>query len=196
VPPRRQQQRQRGRVGQRPANRGRWAAAGGGVLLVVLIAAVLFSRNGLSSPGVKLNETQEPPSAAGIHVAEGSVIHYDINPPSSGPHYPTPASWGVYPQALATGTWVHNLEHGGIVVLYQCPTTCAALQAQMQDLFTQTATESQFQERKLVTTPYPGLDHLIRVQAWGWTMPLDSVDTAAINAFYHEHVDKGPEQIP
>lgn len=44
--------------------------------------------------------------------------------------------------------------------------------------------------------PYANLDHLFRVQAWGWTMPLDSVDTASINAFYQEHVNKGPEQIP
>jgi hypothetical protein len=195
-PPRRQEQRQRGRAPQRPPGRSKLAAAGAAILLAIVVVVALIVRNAQSSPGVKLNETRQPPTAGGIHVAEGTSIHYDYNPPSSGPHYPSPASWGVYPQALAPGTWVHNLEHGGIVVLYQCPSSCAALQAQLQALYTQMPFDGQFQEKKVIFTPFPTLDHLLRVQAWGWTMPLDTVDTAAIDAFYREHVNKGPEVIP
>jgi len=162
----------------------------------VLIAAVLITRSVQTKPAVLKGEVQQTPSASGIHVAAGTTIHYDYNPPSSGPHYPTPASWGVYPTALAPGAWVHNLEHGGIVVLYQCPSTCTNVQAQMQSLYTQMPFDGQFNEKKVIITPYANLDHPVRVQAWGWTMPLDTVDTAAINAFYHEHVNKGPEVIP
>ncbi len=144
---------------------------------------------------MKLNETYQAPTAGGIHVAQGSAISYAYNPPSSGPHYPSPTNWGFYKQAVPAGTWVHNLEHGGIVVLYQCSGTCTDVQAQLQTLYSQLPTESQFQERKVVITPYPNLDHRLRIQAWGWTMPLDTVDTQAIDAFYNEHVDKGPEQV-
>ena len=56
--------------------------------------------------------------------------------------------------------------------------------------------DGQFNEKKVIITPYANLDHLVRLQAWGWTLPLDTVDTAAIDAFYHEHVNKGPEVIP
>lgn len=195
-PLRRQERRQRGRAPQRPPNRGKWAAAGVILILAVLIAAVFITRTVQAKPAVLQGEVQQTPSAAGIHVAEGTAIHYDYTPPSSGPHYPSPASWGVYPTALAPGTWVHNLEHGGIVVLYQCPSTCTALQAQLQALYRQMPFDGQFNEKKVIITPYANLDHLVRVQAWGWTMPLASVDTAAIDAFYHEHVNKGPEVIP
>jgi hypothetical protein len=195
-PQRRQEQRQRGRAPQRASSRSKVAAAAAALLLAVVVVVALIVRNMQSSPGVKLNETRQPPTAGGIHVAEGTTIHYDYNPPSSGPHYPSPASWGVYPQPLAPGTWVHNLEHGGIVVLYQCPSSCAALQAQLQALYTQMPFDGQFQEKKAIITPFSNLDHLLRVQAWGWTMPLDTVDTAAIDAFYREHVNKGPEVIP
>jgi len=196
APQHRQEQRQRGRAPQPAKGRSKLAAAGAVLLLAVLIVVALIVRNVGATPGVKLNETRQPPTVGGIHVAEGTSIHYDYNPPSSGPHYPSPASWGVYPQALAPGTWVHNLEHGGIVVLYQCPTSCTALQAQLQGLYTQMPFDGQFQEKKAIITPFPNLDHLLRVQAWGWTMPLDTVDTAAIDAFYREHVNKGPEVIP
>ena len=195
-PQRRQEQHQKGRAPQRAVSRYKVAAAGASLLLAVVVVVALIVRNVQASPGVKLNEIRQPPTAGGIHVAEGTSIHYDYNPPSSGPHYPSPASWGVYPQALAPGTWVHNLEHGGIVVLYQCPSSCTALQAQLQALYTQMPFDGQFQEKKVIITPFSNLDHLLRVQAWGWTMPLDTVDTAAIDAFYREHVNKGPEVIP
>ena len=196
APLQRQAQRQRIRGKQTPPNRGKWVAAGIVLVFAVVLLAVIVARSVPFGPSVTSNETQQPPTAAGIHVAEGSTIQYQYTPPSSGPHYPSPANWGVYPQELAPGTWVHNLEHGGIVVLYRCPTACTDLQTQLQTLYSQLPQEQQFQERKVIITPYANLDHLLRVQAWGWTMPLDSVDSTAIDAFYQKHVDKGPEQIP
>jgi hypothetical protein len=42
---------------------------------------------------------------------------YQANPPSSGPHYPVWAPWGVHEDVVERGLWVHNLEHGGVVLL-------------------------------------------------------------------------------
>jgi hypothetical protein len=189
-----QQQRERERLA---AGRRRqlliWS--GGGAALVVGIVVLIVALVRLNTHPT-LPETYQPASGVNDHVAPGTSIQYKYEPPSSGEHYPSPANWGDYPQGLATGTWVHNLEHGGIVVLYRCPSDCSALQQQLAALYNQIPVESKFQERKLVITPYPTLDQPVRVQAWGWTMPLQSVDTSLIDAFYNEHVDKGPEQIP
>ena len=38
-------------------------------------------------------------------------------PPTSGPHYFTPAVFGIYTE-LEIARVVHNLEHGGIYILY------------------------------------------------------------------------------
>ncbi len=166
------------------------------VVVAVVIGVAIYAIVQNAQPAVPLPEVYQNPSASGQHVPEGSAVHWDYNPPSSGPHYPSPAPWGPYFSGLVPGTWVHNLEHGGVVILYNCPTPCAALQTQLQGVYDQIPIEPQFNEKKIVITPYAGLDHLLRVQAWGWTMPLDSVDTTLIDAFYRVHVDKGPEQIP
>ena len=42
---------------------------------------------------------------------------YKANPPSSGPHYPVWAGWGIHDDVVERGLWVHSLEHGGIVLL-------------------------------------------------------------------------------
>lgn len=66
----------------------------------------------------------EPPAGAVVVANEGgqhkndAVDHvYQANPPASGPHYPVWAGWGVHDDVVERGLWVHNLEHGGIVVL-------------------------------------------------------------------------------
>jgi hypothetical protein len=58
------------------------------------------------------------------HVQQGTPIPYEDSPPTSGPHWPIVAKWGVYSEEVAAEVFVHNLEHGGVVILYRCPTPC------------------------------------------------------------------------
>ncbi|MDO8619636.1 MAG: DUF3105 domain-containing protein [Candidatus Daviesbacteria bacterium] len=54
------------------------------------------------------------------HVDEGSKVDYKFNPPTSGDHY---ASWitkGFYEDPRADGNLVHSMEHGYIIVWYDC----------------------------------------------------------------------------
>ena len=59
------------------------------------------------------------------HVPFGTQIRYSYCPPASGRHYPSPGGpidprfYGPNDAALPGG-WVHNLEHGALVVLYSC----------------------------------------------------------------------------
>ena len=53
------------------------------------------------------------------HVPEGGAITYRNNPPASGPHYPVWLRYREYTVPMARGHWVHNLEHGAVVVLYR-----------------------------------------------------------------------------
>ncbi|HYQ15899.1 MAG TPA: DUF3105 domain-containing protein, partial [Polyangiaceae bacterium] len=62
--------------------------------------------------------------SAGVHVAACTPIDYSTNPPSSGEHYPSWADFGAYDFPLPRGYWVHNLEHGAVVVSYNCPDGC------------------------------------------------------------------------
>ena len=59
------------------------------------------------------------------HVPEGTPIAYEHRPPIGGPHYtPKVPTYGVMEQAVAPGYWVHNLEHGAVVLLYRCEGDC------------------------------------------------------------------------
>ena len=138
------------------------------------------------------------PNEGQTHVAEGSVIQYKYNPPSSGNHYPTPKDWGVYEETIPPGYWVHNLEHGGIVVLYDCPQACPEVTATVRQAL-QNFPKDKFGEVKLVSTPYKGLPNGAKTAAvaWQWveTYPA-SITYDQLLAFYNAHVDRGPEAIP
>lgn len=54
------------------------------------------------------------------HVAPGTKVDYNSNPPTSGNHY---ADWirkGVYDQPKEDGYLIHSLEHGYIIMSYNC----------------------------------------------------------------------------
>lgn len=51
------------------------------------------------------------------HVEMGSTIVYTSRPPIGGPHYSDwYPSYRVAPEVVALGYWVHNLEHGAVVL--------------------------------------------------------------------------------
>lgn len=112
---------------------------------------------------------------------------YADKPPTGGPHNPCWASWGVHAQPLADQYWVHNLEHGGVVLLYHCPEGCADQLGQLQAFVAG-------HERTLLTES-PELQHRFEVVAWGYRLAMDTLDVATLDAFYMMHFNHGPESI-
>jgi hypothetical protein len=145
---------------------------------------------------------QVVPSEGQQHVQAGTQVTYQHQPPTSGSHY---SQAGVAPVAWQTiGTlqpevWVHNLEHGGIVVLYNCPSGCDDLQKQLTTYVNSIVpAEPQFGEYKIILSPYSqGMGtHKVALLAWDRIEFLDGYDQARITQFYESHADKGPERIP
>lgn len=54
------------------------------------------------------------------HVTDISKVSYNSNPPTSGPHFPVWAKRGVYDRMVSDGYLIHSLEHGYVVISYQC----------------------------------------------------------------------------
>lgn len=134
------------------------------------------------------------------HVPAGTQVPYKHQPPTSGPHYPqpdAPVAW-QYIGTLKPEVWVHNLEHGGIVILYNCPSGCDDLQQKLKTYVNDIVpAEPTFGEYKVVLSPYSqGMgSHQVAVLAWDWIEFLDGYDQAKITEFYEAHVDQGPERI-
>ena len=110
---------------------------------------------------------------------------YNSNPPTSGPHGPS-VDFGVYEEAVPGESLVHNLEHGGIAVLYDCSAGVRLDEAQCRELRDQLAVivQSDFSAGKLVLlAPYAGMEHRIALTAWRTLDTLDEFDAARIQAF-------------
>jgi hypothetical protein len=140
----------------------------------------------------------------GTHVPNGSPITWNSNPPSSGPHYNMWARWGqTYTTPLDRGNWVHNLEHGGIVVTYNCSGCDAEVQA-IEDLLAGLPQDSLctggIRTRTIITAD-PLLPPGVRfaASAWdapssfGWTWTAACADTDGLAAFIADHYGHGPE---
>jgi len=165
------------------------------VAAVILIggAAFLISRAMLaetSLPGTPVADEGRN------HIPDTQQPQYAHYPPASGPHYDAPAEWAVYDQPLPEGRWVHNLEHGGIVILYKCPTACPELVKQLEDFYATAPQSASWKEVKLVVTPYDKMEHQLAVVAWDWIDEMDAFDRDRLLKFYKAHLDRGPEDVP
>jgi Protein of unknown function (DUF3105) len=148
------------------------------------------------NPSVQLGVEVSVPSMGADHVAVGQPhAPYTSNPPTSGPHYDTPAPWGDSHTTLPEERWIHNLEHGGIVALYNCPQGCPALVKSLDD-FLKSGPMSQYGYVKMVVTPYNKIPNKLTLVAWGYYLPLADFDDAAMQQFFADHQDNGPEDVP
>jgi hypothetical protein len=136
------------------------------------------------------------PDMGNGHVGTGSAVTFTYCPPASGRHWNAQGNGPIAPRvygpddvALPQG-WIHNLEHGGIVVLYRGdgPGATEEGQAALRALFDdyppspvcgfEAGTSSgpviaRFDE---MATPYAAL-------VWGRVLPLETLDREAIIEF-------------
>lgn len=123
------------------------------------------------------------------HVPEGGELRFDANPPHSGAHYPETEFWGIHSTAVARGTWVHNLEHGGIVLLYNC-SDCDAEVAMLRDVMMERP------ELRVMLTEDPELtESRFAAVAWTWSYPFDDIDETSLLCFLDQHEGHAPEDI-
>ncbi len=86
---------------------------------------------------------------------------YNSNPPTSGPHSPTPMPFRVLENPAPKENLVHNMEHGGIVIWYN--TDNADVIKQLEDV----AKDNIDRRRFVVMSKYTGMEaDTIAVTAW------------------------------
>jgi hypothetical protein len=116
------------------------------------------------------------PDQGNRHIASESDPHepYNSDPPTSGPHLPYIAPWGVHTRPIARELQVHNLEDGGVMVQYscECPDVVAKLRALVERY-----------DRYVILAPYPSMKSRIALTAWTRIETLDDVDERRITRF-------------
>ncbi|MBM4421152.1 MAG: DUF3105 domain-containing protein [Chloroflexi bacterium] len=122
------------------------------------------------------------------HVADGVRVPYPSLPPTSGPHWAVPVQWSTYDTFQPWERTVHNLEHGGIVIVHNGLTPTETLR--LRDLVFSLPSSNL---RKIVLMPFPGLQGArVVLTAWAWESRLQGPDEEAIVKFVKAHYD-GPD---
>jgi hypothetical protein len=134
------------------------------------------------------------PNEGWAHVAEGSLINYASNPPASGPHYPVWLRYEAFTTAQARGYWVHNLEHGAIVMIYR-PDAPANVIQDMQAAYRALPTDPLCGHSRALITPDPLLNTPVAVVAADFVLSGSCVSSNAINTFVTARRGRGPEQV-
>lgn len=160
-----------------------------GALAVLIVAGSWMVLGGSAEVGRSM------PNEGRQHVPLGTQVRYGHYPPTSGPHWPRPAPWGEYEQEVPEEAWVHNLEHGGIVILYRCDTPCPELVRQLREVYA-TFPKSKYGNVKLLIAPNQKLKTRLAILAWTWIDEMDEFDRERLLRFYQAHVDRGPEDVP
>jgi hypothetical protein len=109
-------------------------------------------------------------------------VPYNSNPPTSGPRLPYLADWGVNKLPVPPELQVHNLEHGGVAIQYNCPTECADLVAALERI----AMNRPF----VLVAPYPWMSSRIALTAWGRIDTFNELDLGRIQRFINAYAGK------
>ncbi|MBI4639249.1 MAG: DUF3105 domain-containing protein [Candidatus Tectomicrobia bacterium] len=131
------------------------------------------------------------PSQGDDHVRPGqSHPPYNTNPPTSGWHYEGTARWGIHASPIPDELQVHNLEHGGIMVQYNCTGAgCAELIENLKQVVS-------LYKSKVILAPRPNLDTKIALTAWQRIEKFNEFDGERIIRFIEAYKNKGPEMVP
>lgn len=113
-------------------------------------------------------------------------IDYAVTPPAGGPHNPCWATWGEHPEPVPDDNFVHNLEHGGMVILHDCEGGCIP-DFQALDNFVAGTPDW------LLVTPYEGAGAPFTGLTWGKRLTTSCFETGVYAEFYQDNLDNAPE---
>lgn len=89
-------------------------------ILAVVVAIIIFLGFSLYKSTTKTLPGQEVADIGAEHTNDISGITYNSNPPTSGTHFPVWAKKGAYDRVISDGYLIHSLEHGYVVISYNC----------------------------------------------------------------------------
>jgi hypothetical protein len=148
------------------------------------------------------------PDMGNAHVALGAKVTYTNCPPASGRHYNATGAGPITPRlysptdTLIPQNWVHNLEHGALVLLYRGDSDAATPEGQnaLRALYTS------FPPSPICGIPagsgpgpvfarFDDMAYPVAALVWDRVLPLQSVDAAAILQFYSIYAERAnPEK--
>lgn len=156
----------------RAQRRRQWALAGGVVVVAAVVVGYFAYRAVADLPGASV------PDLGNAHIQTLQELHrpYNSEPPTSGPHLPYLAPWGIHTEPIPKELQVHNLEDGGVLVQYNCPSGCPDLVEKLKGIV-------QGYSDRVILAPYPGMKTRVALTAWTRLDAFDQFDGSRIKRF-------------
>jgi hypothetical protein len=189
------------------------AIAGGGSKTS---GAIKPAPNGVKLPAQKITNLSQAAKAAGCvtidtpdsiartganrtHVAPGTKVPYATNPPTYGPHYPSPASDGEYKpkDTPPIGYLVHAMEHGRIEYQYRPGLPQPQVQ-QLESLFNEGDGAWAPGQMLLLFQNPTRMPYAVATTAWGHLLGCKTFNPSVFDAlrdFRLAYTNQGPEQL-
>ncbi len=120
-----------------------------------------------------------------VHVLGNAAIRYTSDPPTSGPHQPSPPVSGVQSAPIPKPIQVGILEAGDILIQHR--TGLPAAQEQALEALA---------GPHVVVAPATELPAPIVATAWVYKRTCSTADATALTAFVHARSGKGPGSTP
>ena len=175
-----------------------WTRIGGAAIAALIVAGIawtVFSYVTREAPPGEEVSSSAPPAQHIARNQDGSAPpheEYTSQPPTSGPHYGNEVEGpGVYKESREPERFVHSLEHGYVILQYncECPETIALLER-----FANPATGY---PTAVITQPWANMETEVALTAWNYIDRMSAAEATPerIRTFIDEHINKGPERI-
>lgn len=152
--------------------------------VVIVIGGLIFIFTRPVKEKLQVGETIAEQGAS--HIDQGSDHPlYNSNPPTSGPHWSSPAECKIYTKEIPDESVLHSLEHGAVWVSYKDKDN-KKLAQKLTDLINS-------ESGKLVLSPRSKNDSVIAVASWGRLMKLEEFDGGKISEFIDANKNQSPE---
>ncbi len=129
---------------------------------------------------------------------ENDKFTYNSNPPTSGPHDPEWIRPGIYDVPQDKYKLIHSLEHGYVVVHYNCAkvlsTPSATFKADCSLAQVLADWAKKIGLKRIIVQPNPEIDKPVVLVAWGRILKMDKWNEPEATKFTKAFHNKGPEQ--
>jgi len=161
---------QRSKPGRRMPRRQRLFLVSAALVVGAVVVGYFAYRAVANLPG------QQFADLGNLHIQTADSPHtpYNSDPPTSGPHLPYIAPWGVHTRPIQPELQVHNLEDGGVLVQYNCE--CPELVAKLSAIVRR-------YDKSVILAPYPPMKSRIALTAWTRLETLEDVDESRVVRF-------------
>ncbi len=154
-----------------------------------------------ASPGASPVLGQAAPDQGRIHVPVSDTAQFYAScPPASGPHYaqpdaPIPTRFYGPDEDIRPMHWIHNLEHGGMAILYNCSNGCDQGVEDALKAFQASVSPSPLCgiPNNVVVARFDQMAAPIAAVTWDRVLFQQKVDTQQLQTFFTQNADRGPE---